>query len=65
MFEHYWLCWACADIRGGVFPEGHVCTVKQGTCPYCKTEETTLIPWVDFDFPKDKKKDAVAKGNRD
>lgn len=63
--EHYWLCSECARDKGGVFPEGHACTVMSGKCPYCDKENVTLIPWVDFDFPKDKKLDKKAKGNRD
>lgn len=48
--EHYWLCIDCAKEKGGIFPEGHVCTVMKGECPYCKKDKT-IVPWVDFDWP--------------
>lgn len=63
--EHYWLCEPCAESKGGIFPAGHTCTVMLGKCPYCKKKQCTLIPWVDFNWPKDKVKDKTAKANRD
>jgi hypothetical protein len=50
-FPHYWLCSECADAKGGKWPEGHVATVTHGECPYCKTPDVTIIPYVDFDWP--------------
>lgn len=64
-FKHYYMCSDCAKDKGGVFPEGHVCTVMRGECPYCKTQDVILIPWVDFNWPMDYDKDKAAKGNRD
>ena len=64
-FKHYYMCGECAVKMGGVFPEGHCCTVTIDTCPYCKTENVTCIPYVDFDWPKDKKLNKHAKANRD
>lgn len=64
-FEHYYMCIDCAKDKGGVFPEGHVCTVTKGECPYCKAQDVVLIPWVDFNWPMDYDKDKIAKGNRD
>lgn len=49
-FEHYWICDECATSKGGVWPEGHVCTVQTGTCEYCDAKEVTLIPYVDYDW---------------
>lgn len=49
-FEYYWMCWDCADKMGGVFPEGHCCTVCIDTCEYCNTENITVIPYVDFNW---------------
>lgn len=63
--KHYWLCGECAALKGGVFPKGHICTVMIGKCFYCDRKKVTLIPWVDFNWPKDKKNDKIAKGNRD
>lgn len=64
--EAYWLCSTCATENGGVFPDGHVCTVISGKCSVCNSGvETTLIPWVDFDWPKSREEDAVAKIARD
>lgn len=63
--EHYWLCAKCAEKKGGVFPEGHVCTCSSGECPYCKTKGVTLIPYVDFNWPKDPKLDRHSRINRD
>lgn len=62
--EHYWACARCWEARGGVFPEGHTCTMTHGECPYCKLP-ATLIPWVDFNWPKDKSNDRKAKVLRD
>jgi hypothetical protein len=61
----YWMCQKCANKAGGVFPKGHVCTVTHGQCKYCSTKDVTLIPWVDFDWPKEKVKDSAAKRGRD
>lgn len=49
---HYYLCYKCAKKYGGKMPKKHVCTVSEGPCPHCKKDKTTLIPWVDFDWPK-------------
>lgn len=64
-FEHYWMCMSCGMDMGGVFPEDHTCTVTRGACPYCKAEKVTLIPWVDFDWPKDESLSRAAKMGRD
>lgn len=64
-FPYYYMCWACAEAKGGVWPKGHCATAHQGTCEYCGTKGTTLIPYVDFNWPKDPDTDKVAKRNRD
>lgn len=52
--SEYWLCSDCAEERGANFPEGHVCTVTHGQCPHCGQDDKTIIPWVDFNWPKRK-----------
>lgn len=64
-FPHYWMCSPCAKKMGGVFPNGHVCTVMEGVCKYCNEARVTLVPWVDFNWPKDNTHDSVAKVTRD
>lgn len=64
-FPHYWLCFQCADSKGGVWPDGHCATIMHGTCEYCGDKNVTICPWVDFDWPMLKKINMVAKGNRD
>jgi hypothetical protein len=48
---------------GGIFPEGHVCTVCYGECKICG-EKGTIIPWVDYNW-KDKKDNLTAHVCRD
>lgn len=64
-FPHYWLCWDCAETRGGTWPVGHCATVTMGTCPYCNKEDVTIIPYVDFNWKDDKELDNFSKRNRD
>lgn len=67
-FPHYWICAVCALDRGGVFPDGHVCTVVRDKCKYCKGKKqlsNVVIPWVDFDWPKDKILTKIARSGRD
>lgn len=64
-FPHYEMCNSCAIKMGGIMPEDTVCTVSEGTCEYCKRPDQILVPWVDFNWPKDKKTDTKAKMNRD
>lgn len=65
-FPHYWLCGDCAKNKGGVWPEGHCATVMQGDCPYCGTKNVTIIPWVDFNWPKESRQtNFKAKVQRD
>jgi len=60
------MCSQCAvkmgagpDLKAGI-------TVIKGICEYCKVPiQQYLIPWVDFNWPKDKKLDSIAKANRD
>jgi hypothetical protein len=63
--KHYYACGDCLTAAGGVFPAGHICTVSAGDCPICGAINVTLIPWVDFNFPKDAKNNYIAKRNRD
>lgn len=63
-FPHYSMCDDCAKAKGGV-PSGDACTVTQGTCPYCGTENVTLTPWVDYDWPGDVPATLTARLTRD
>jgi hypothetical protein len=63
-FEHYAHCQPCSEKMGGKLSEGCI-TVWSGECPVCKEFPVTLIPWVDFNWPKDIKTDKIAKLNRD
>ncbi len=47
----YWMCADCAEMSGGDFKKGHVCTMICGECEYCERPHQSLIPWVDFDWP--------------
>jgi hypothetical protein len=63
--QSYWACDQCMKKAGGIYPEGHICTVTYGTCAICQKKDQTLIPWVDYNWPKDKSVDWVARGSRD
>jgi hypothetical protein len=70
VFPHYWMCEHCAFLKGGEFPGGHTCTATYGECEYCKErghpkKQQILVPWVDFNWPKDKAADRAAKTGRD
>jgi len=67
-FPHYWICDACAKEKGGVWPKGHQATAMEDICPYCrgiKQLTVHIMPWVDFNWPKDIDSDVTAKMNRD
>ncbi len=61
--KHYWACSECMRKAGGVYPEGHVCTMIKSKCGVCG-KEGIMAPWVDYDWP-DKKDDLTAKLTRD
>lgn len=61
----YWMCNACGEKKGGKVPIGHVFTAMEGTCSWCGDKKVTLIPWVDFNWPKDKRKNIEANYGRD
>lgn len=63
--EYYDICEVCAREKGGNLKDADGCTVHAGECGYCKRKDVVLIPWVDFNWPKDKQKDRFAKANRD
>lgn len=53
-FPHYWICDACAQERGGIWPEGHRGTFAEIKCKYCngkKQKDTFIAPYVDYDWP--------------
>lgn len=64
-FEHYAHCQTCSENMGGKLPEICHITVWSGECPVCKESNVTLIPWVDFNWPKDLESDEIAKLSRD
>jgi hypothetical protein len=64
-FPHYHMCGTCA-IKMGADDNTGVCTVIKGVCQYCKNPiEQFLIPWVDFDWPKEPNVNRIAKATRD
>lgn len=64
--NYYSACHDCNIKQGGVTPKNQMAvTCSMGTCPYCKRKEQTLIPWVDYDWPKDKTLTAHARAQRD
>ena len=64
--KHYcWCCSSCATEAGGIYPEGHVCTMTAGICNVCGDEGVTLIPWVDFNWPEDNELNFEAHIRRD
>ncbi len=65
-FHHYHMCGDCGIKMGGKLDEDRAITVIIGICKYCEVPiKQTLIPWVDFNWPKDLKTDRAAKINRD
>lgn len=67
-FPHYWICGACATKKGGVWPKGHVATLADMMCKYCKGKqqvEAFIAPWVDYNWPADEAKNRDAKQGRD
>ena len=50
-FQHYYMCYECAEKKGGKMPPNHCCTVTSGKCEYCGDDKVTLIPYVDFKWP--------------
>ena len=49
--KHYWCCRDCATEAGGELFDTMGITMTEGMCKICKTDNVTLIPWVDFDWP--------------
>lgn len=65
-FPHYHMCEDCGIEKGGNLDGAIGITVISGICKYCELPiEQMLIPWVDFNWPKDKQSDRVAKVTRD
>lgn len=68
-FPHYWICDACARERGGIWPEGHVATLALTECQYCNGDKhlsnEAIAPWVDYNWPDDRRADQKARLNRD
>lgn len=61
--KDYWICFPCAEERGGVAPL-EVLNGKISTCKYCGAKNTTLVAYVEFDWPNDKALDAHSKIHR-
>lgn len=59
-----YLCGHCAEMLGGRWPRGHRATFHSGECPLCK-ESKNLASWDDWNWPKAKKVDKVAKAIRE
>jgi hypothetical protein len=65
-FPHYHMCEDCGKEKGGNLDGVGCITVIKGICKYCEwPQEQVLIPWIDFNWPKDKATDKFAKLNRD
>lgn len=62
--KYYRACNECNVKAGGIFPDDHVCTVTVGECGICGNKGV-LIPWVDYDWPKNERDNIFAKMNRD
>lgn len=45
-----WICSDCADRAGGKMPEGHLCTVHEGTCGVCLERKYVTEPR-DYRYP--------------
>lgn len=72
ILHSYFICWECATALGGVMWPGKANTVSQGECPYCFTQDITIIPYVDFQWPDpkvmlelDKKKKKIMKWKKE
>lgn len=63
--QTYFACDTCLQKAGGKPIPGHIFTASEGDCEVCGAKKVTLIPWVDFAYPKNKKADFIAKNNRD
>lgn len=44
------ICNDCAISLGAKFPSGHVCTMWQGECYFCK-DDTSCCATSDYDWP--------------
>lgn len=45
-----WICDECAERTGGRMPEGHLCTVHEGTCGVCLERKIVTEPR-DYRYP--------------
>lgn len=45
-----YICFPCANERGGKWPEGHCATCHNDTCPYCKAH-SQLACISDWNWP--------------
>lgn len=67
-FPHHHICHECALRRGGVLSPG-VATAAEVECKYCNGDnqkpKEMLLPWIDYDWPEDRKADYTAKASRD
>lgn len=46
--EYHWSCPLCAKEAGGEIFSTDGVTMERGYCEVCKTDDATLIAWVDF-----------------
>lgn len=62
----YWACAKCMKKAGGVMSDGAGCTMIMGLCKVCGfKDEVPMAPWVDYNWPEDRRADIVAKVTRD
>lgn len=62
--KDHFICDPCA-IKNGAKDTGENVNAKIGTCNYCKTTNSVLMAWVDYDYPNDPVLDRHAKRCRD
>lgn len=60
-----YLCMKCAEVNGGVWPDGHRASFHGGRCPLCNSPQAALACWDDWEWPDDSRLNQVAKTTRE
>jgi hypothetical protein len=50
-----YICNACAESKGLTWPTGHLATIHEGECPYCKQPGRRLSAITDWCYPGQEK----------
>ena len=53
--QYHWSCPICAKEAGGEIYSTEGVVMIRGFCEVCKREDATMIQWVDFVWPNEKK----------